>query len=222
MAYSFDRNSDYSRFNQAGFGGNNSAGNGFPNRNGSFGAPSPRSGNGSPCSHDPRFGNGSPYPPDPRFGNSNPYPPDPRFVNGNPNRFDPQFGNNGGFNGRSGPMDNGGGRRCPNCRNSTIRCNNNGINAAARAAATEAIVRNDLRRAQEAMQQTRTGRAAPCMSTVSQELYGGNRSTSPIMTSCCDPLDGCQERNIANRDTFWPTFAHPRWLSCDQLYSRNR
>lgn len=47
------------------------------------------------------------------------------------------------------------------------------------------------------------------------------RTNPPICTSCCDPYNGCALYPLAKRNPFWPTFAHPRWLSCAALYSCN-
>jgi len=37
---------------------------------------------------------------------------------------------------------------------------------------------------------------------------------------CTDPLYICDGYDPQLRDPFWPDFAHPRWLSCEQLYSK--
>ncbi len=34
---------------------------------------------------------------------------------------------------------------------------------------------------------------------------------------CCD-CSGCKEYPTKCRNKFWPSFAHPRWLCCDDLY----
>ena len=34
---------------------------------------------------------------------------------------------------------------------------------------------------------------------------------------CCD-CSGCKEYPRKCRNKFWPSFAHPRWLCCDDLY----
>ncbi|WRS27288.1 hypothetical protein U6B65_13295 [Oscillospiraceae bacterium MB08-C2-2] len=36
---------------------------------------------------------------------------------------------------------------------------------------------------------------------------------------CCDTVSGCGKYLASSRDTFWPTFTRPRWLTCAELYS---
>jgi hypothetical protein len=33
-----------------------------------------------------------------------------------------------------------------------------------------------------------------------------------------DPAYSCKGNPSRRRDPFWPRFAHPRWLSCKELY----
>ena len=35
---------------------------------------------------------------------------------------------------------------------------------------------------------------------------------------CCDQNGRCCYYRAADRDPFWPSFSHPRWLSCSELY----
>ena len=35
---------------------------------------------------------------------------------------------------------------------------------------------------------------------------------------CCDPDGCCCYYPAGDRDPFWPDFAHPRWLTCRDLY----
>jgi len=35
---------------------------------------------------------------------------------------------------------------------------------------------------------------------------------------CCD-IHGCAFYDRRGRDEFWPTFTHPRWLTCGELYN---
>ncbi len=57
--------------------------------------------------------------------------------------------------------------------------------------------------------------------TTGEELYAGP-ACSVEMETCCDAYCGCREFPAAARDPFWPSFARPRWLSCEELYSQCR
>ncbi|MEG1621168.1 MAG: hypothetical protein RR322_04570 [Oscillospiraceae bacterium] len=35
---------------------------------------------------------------------------------------------------------------------------------------------------------------------------------------CCDENGLCKEYPTSCRNVFWPSFSHPRWLCCDDLY----
>jgi len=54
--------------------------------------------------------------------------------------------------------------------------------------------------------------------TPAQELYGVTFQSREIDT-CCDPYNGCRQYNRNRRNPFWPSFAHPRWLPCRELYN---
>ncbi len=36
--------------------------------------------------------------------------------------------------------------------------------------------------------------------------------------TCCDPNGICCRYPCCCREQFWPSFTHPRWLCCNQLY----
>lgn len=55
--------------------------------------------------------------------------------------------------------------------------------------------------------------------SVAEELYSGI-SEEIVVLPCCDSVNGCGEYNAGRRCTYWPSFAHPRWLSCQELYDR--
>ena len=57
--------------------------------------------------------------------------------------------------------------------------------------------------------------------TPARELYG-IRTTVQNLRTCCDPYFGCRQYPAEARNSFWPGFAHPRWLNCDELYDRRR
>jgi len=46
-----------------------------------------------------------------------------------------------------------------------------------------------------------------------------NENVSANNTVCIDPLYSCENYKHKLRNSFWPIFAHPRWLSCGKLYS---
>lgn len=132
--------------------------------------------------------------------------------------------NNRGVNGLNNAFRNG----C-NCRRNCAgmgRCSTRGTDAAAAAAAVAAQARNEQNCCAQAARQAENCCNPCCVSpqtgTVGEELYGGRNTRNVVLTTCCDPGCGCREYNIADRCPFWPTFAHPRWLSCDQLYGRRR
>lgn len=54
--------------------------------------------------------------------------------------------------------------------------------------------------------------------SLAAELYGV-ADCPVVLRTCCDPRNGCVEFDGARRNSFWPNFCHPRWLSCDQLYT---
>lgn len=61
-----------------------------------------------------------------------------------------------------------------------------------------------------------------CANAVGDQLYNGCADEQAVvLTTCCDAC-GCREFRLDRRNPFWPTFARPRWLSCDALYSRRR
>lgn len=157
---------------------------------------------------------------------------DPKFQNFQGSNGDLRFrGSCGGnynprFQSHQGGCDN---PRCPNFhggnRNGRIRCSNADDPALAAAtvaaAARNNFIVNGSKNSQQQPVQNPDGCTTPLTGVVSEELYGGAPYSpfSHVHVPCCDPLSGCQEYNLANRDRFWPTFAHPRWLSCRELYS---
>jgi len=40
--------------------------------------------------------------------------------------------------------------------------------------------------------------------------------------ACFDPGYTCKDYPARARDPFWPLFAHPRWLTCRELYRMKR
>lgn len=56
--------------------------------------------------------------------------------------------------------------------------------------------------------------------STARELYQGTARERAVRT-CCDAY-GCGDYAAEGRGGFWPAFAHPRWLSCDELYCRSR
>ncbi|MCL2035756.1 MAG: hypothetical protein FWG94_13670 [Oscillospiraceae bacterium] len=59
-------------------------------------------------------------------------------------------------------------------------------------------------------------RCAPPEKT-NEELYRGI-TREVFMIPCCDARRGCFDFDADCRCKFWPTFAHPRWLDCKELY----
>lgn len=54
------------------------------------------------------------------------------------------------------------------------------------------------------------------------ELYGPEFRDGVTMRTCCDAYTGCHQFRSSLRSSFWPSFAHPRWMSCRDLYSGGR
>ena len=79
-------------------------------------------------------------------------------------------------------------------------------NPAAAEAAQEAAIRQ-------------AAEAAAVHGNIQQELYPSVAMGSVRAEACCDNRTGCNIFNAALRDPFWPSFAHPRWLSCSALHS---
>ena len=61
-----------------------------------------------------------------------------------------------------------------------------------------------------------TGVSAATINNHSRERVSEN---VPV---CFDPGYTCEGYPLYARDPFWPTFAHPRWLSCRELYRGHR
>lgn len=95
-----------------------------------------------------------------------------------------------------------------------IRCGTAGTDAALSAVAEMA----DIARRNEACDRQR---ASAFCNTVSSQLYGVSPTNEEVYVPCCDPCNGCKEYRLRERSTFWPAFAHPRWLRCDELYHGN-
>lgn len=56
--------------------------------------------------------------------------------------------------------------------------------------------------------------------TIAEEVYDGIKP-SILIENCCDSrINGCAEYDTSMRCPYWPKFAHPRWLSCDELHNR--
>lgn len=56
--------------------------------------------------------------------------------------------------------------------------------------------------------------------TITEELFVGTE-TPILVRSCCDrAINGCVEYDTRARCPYWPSFARPRWLTCDELHSR--
>jgi len=51
--------------------------------------------------------------------------------------------------------------------------------------------------------------------TPGEELFA--KPQQLITQTCCD-TQGCAVFRSDQRSSFWPAFARPRWLSCDELY----
>lgn len=133
-----------------------------------------------------------------------------------------------GVSSRSGSACPGRGRPgspCPSAQcSSDVRCSQN-RNAAA-AATTAALARNARCAADQAAANCCRGgspvvRQAACVEPIGCQLYGGTAAAAPVYTTCCDPCVGLLEYRLDGRDPFWPAFARPRWLSCDELYGRS-
>lgn len=56
--------------------------------------------------------------------------------------------------------------------------------------------------------------------TVTEELYAGNEEKI-LLLECCDPEHGYRHFNAARRCEYWPSFAHPRWLTCEEIYNKS-
>lgn len=56
-------------------------------------------------------------------------------------------------------------------------------------------------------------------SNLTQQLY--SCIPSDILVDACYDNCGCSIHPRAARCPFWPNFARPRWLCCNQLYSRS-
>lgn len=70
--------------------------------------------------------------------------------------------------------------------------------------------------------QTTSAQTETCACNLASTLYGGAAAATPITyVSCCDRYTGCQDYPLNQRNAFWPSFAHPRWLPCAQLYTNN-
>jgi hypothetical protein len=44
------------------------------------------------------------------------------------------------------------------------------------------------------------------------------KPSKPGYLRCCDTV-GCADYKAEHRNPFWPKFAHPQWLDCDELYN---
>lgn len=64
----------------------------------------------------------------------------------------------------------------------------------------------------------RNANVPECGDRIGRELYGAPVADEAITTTCSDPCTGRREYPIDQRNPFWPTFARPRWLTCEQLY----
>lgn len=123
---------------------------------------------------------------------------------------------------------------CPSCRldhcTRCIHCNRR-LDTPLRQAARNNALANDIRDvsasqakpcAQPSLNQFRNC-TAPVTGNFAEEVYGvrfaSELSERCIPVTCCDNLCGCREFNLLHRSPFWPAFAHPRWLSCQQLYT---
>jgi len=42
------------------------------------------------------------------------------------------------------------------------------------------------------------------------------------LRTCCNISGCCCNYQASCRNPYWPEFAHPTWLSCDDLYDGNR
>lgn len=54
--------------------------------------------------------------------------------------------------------------------------------------------------------------------STSEEMYT-EITPEILMARCCDEVTGCKEFETERRNSFWPSFAHPRWLTCRELFS---
>lgn len=52
--------------------------------------------------------------------------------------------------------------------------------------------------------------------SVAEELYSG-MNTDILLKTCYDG-SGPSYYDARKRCVFWPSFAHPRWLTCEELY----
>lgn len=53
--------------------------------------------------------------------------------------------------------------------------------------------------------------------TAAEALYDPQAGLRQV-DICRDPYRGSGRYPASRRDPYWPSFAHPRWLSCDELY----
>lgn len=111
------------------------------------------------------------------------------------------------------------------CGNRRPRCVAN-TNAMAAAVTSESIRRSGC--AQRAVQRNNccckrcTQQRANCSGDrIGRELYGAAAAKNTVYTTCSDPCGGSREYRLDQRNTYWPTFARPRWLTCDELYGRH-
>lgn len=66
---------------------------------------------------------------------------------------------------------------------------------------------------------TNTMEGCPAPETIAEELYTGYENAI-VVQNCCD-YQGCHLVDTRRRCQYWPSFAHPRWLTCDQLNNKH-
>lgn len=56
-----------------------------------------------------------------------------------------------------------------------------------------------------------------CNHRLCKELIKPTEPPKPGYERCCDAT-GCADYKAEHRNPYWPKFAHPKWLSCAELY----
>lgn len=114
-----------------------------------------------------------------------------------------------------------GNRNCPgqNCRRCAGNQQNQNRNHAARTAteARETIFQETC--GEQCCDPLRNPElCTQCQNNLNNGFYG-RAPVRNIQTMCCD-ASGCSRYDVSNRNSFWPSFARPRWLNCNELYNQ--